>query len=153
MNKSLKILLLTLLFSGCSDIERNGNSAADYEKLRAENDSLRDIITEINTKYVFDSISYRNIFSADNTFKPNSTVLSEIVVVAYSPKENYLVKFDTLISHEKVNPDTLEQRWGGYWFSTVLDKAKKDINVEIKLMNKYGQKDSIVLKDVIEAKN
>ncbi len=77
--------------------------------MRAENDSLRKIVAEINNKYVFDSISFRDIYNPKNTYEPNSDFNIELLVVGYNPSKSYFVKFDSLrgrlnIHEAKNNP-------------------------------------------------
>ncbi|CAN0600242.1 unnamed protein product, partial [Ectocarpus sp. 12 AP-2014] len=72
MTKSIIIVLLTFMIFGCTDINQAENTIAKLESLRTENDSLRKIVADIETKYVFDSISVRDIPDYKNTYKLNS---------------------------------------------------------------------------------
>ena len=54
MNKITIIILLTYLTFICTDTNQSENTIAKIESLRAENDGLRKIVADIETKYVFD---------------------------------------------------------------------------------------------------
>ncbi|WP_233487193.1 hypothetical protein [Tenacibaculum sp. E3R01] len=87
MNKPIIIILSTLLISSCTDINQTENKIAEMEILRAENDSLRKIVAEINNKFVFDSISFRDIYNPKNTYERRSDFNIELLVVGYTPKQ------------------------------------------------------------------
>ena len=149
-----KLHLLTFILLFFTNCEKNKTDKFEQQLdfLKNENDSLKDIISEIDNKYVFDSISYKNDFNPNNTYKLNSTVESHMVIVAYGPNTKF-IKFDSLVDGTKINPDTLDQQYGSYHFSTKLDKEKKIIKVEIETNNKYGKNSTVTLYDIIRTKN
>jgi len=153
MNKPIILLLLISLTFSCSDKIQKENTITKIGKLRAENDSLKKIISEINDKYVFDSISFRDIYSPKNTYKPNSEFEVELLVVGYNPHKSYFVKFDSIVDGEKIKPDTLKQSNGGFKYRTILTKKENEIIIEMNVENEYGRKKSGTLFDNIQIKN
>ncbi|RXP51895.1 hypothetical protein EC396_12090 [Lutibacter sp. HS1-25] len=129
------------------------NTIAKIESLRAENDSLRKIVADINTKYVFDSISFREIYGKDNKYELNAEFDVELLVVGYNPNKSYFVKFDSLVDGQKVNPDTLKQSNGGFKYNTKLTEKENIIRIEMNVDNDYGQKKMGTLFETIRIKN
>ncbi len=153
MKKSIIIVLLTLLISSCKDINQSENKNALIENLREENDSLRKIVADINTKYVFDSISFREIYGKDNKYERNAEFNVELLVVGYNPNKSYFVKFDSLVDGQKVNSDTLKQSNGGFKYNTKLTEKENIIRIEMNVENYYGQKKMGTLFETIRTKN
>ncbi|WP_245583692.1 hypothetical protein [Salinimicrobium xinjiangense] len=153
MNKLLKIVFVALAFYSCTDANQTENTIAQLEILRAENDSLRDIIADVNTKFVFDSISFREIYGKDNRNELNTDFEMELLVVGYNPNKSYFVKYDSIVNGQKFNSDTLLQRNGGFKYSTKLDEKENEIFIEMDIDNEYGQERKALLYDVIRTKN
>ncbi len=126
---------------------------AKIDSLRTENDSLKKVVAEINTKYVFDSISFREIYSPTNTKKLNSEFNVELLVVGYNPKKSFFVKFDSVVNGQKINPDTLKQSNGGFKYKTVLTDTENEIRIDMNIENDFGQKKSGVLYENVRIKN
>ncbi|EGV43565.2 hypothetical protein BZARG_2843 [Bizionia argentinensis JUB59] len=153
MNKLIIIVLLTLLISSCTDINQMENSFAKIENLKKENDSLKKIVADIESKYVFDSISFREIYSKDNKYERNAEFNVELLVVGYNPNKSYFVKFDSLVDGKKINPDTLNQSNGGFKFKTKLTEKENIIRIDMNVENEYGQKKMGTLLETIRIKN
>lgn len=149
--KFLKIFFFSSVFLiGCrSDLQ---SDKSEIEKLKKNNDSLTLILRDIGNKYVFDSISFREIPSLKNTQKINSEYNLELVVVGYSPNRNYFIKYDSIHNNEKINPDTLIQSNGGFKYSTELINNENPIWIEMDMSNEYGKSAKGVLYDVIKVK-
>ncbi len=128
------------------------NQTKTIEGLKKTNDSLTSILKEIEGKYVFDSISFREIPNPKNTTKLNSEYGLELIVVGYSPNKNYFVKYDTIINGKKINPDTLKQSNGGFKYRTKLEDNKTPIWIEMDISNEYGKSKKGTLYDVIKTK-
>lgn len=141
------------LTSSCTDINTRENTIAKLESLQAENDSLKKIMADINSKFVFDSISFRDIYSPKNTYKPNSDFEVELLVVGYNPNKNYFVKFDSIVDGQKINPDTLSQSNGGFKYKTKLTEKENEIRIEMNIENEYGEKRKGTLFDIVRTKN
>tara|TARA_R110002072_G_scaffold302305_1_gene484662 strand:+ start:989 stop:1450 length:462 start_codon:yes stop_codon:yes gene_type:complete len=153
MNKTIIIVFLILLNFSCTDINRTENTIAKLESLRAENDSLKKIIAEIDNKYVFDSISFRDIYSPKNTYELNSDFQIELLVVGYNPSKSYFIKYDSIVEGQKINPDTLSQSNGGFKLNTKLTEKENEIRIEMNVENKFGNKKKGVLYETIRTKN
>jgi len=153
MNKLIIIVLLTILISSCTDINQMENSLAKIENLKKENDSLKKIVADIETKYVFDSISFREIYSKDNKYERNAEFNVELLVVGYNPNKSYFVKFDSLVDGKKINPDTLKQSNGGFKYKTTLTEKENNIRIDMNVENDYGQKKMGTLLETIRTKN
>ncbi len=153
MTKPIIITLLTFLTFSCMDKNHDENTIAKLDSLRAENDSLKKIVAEINNKYVFDSISFREIYGKDNKYERNADFNVELLVVGYNPNKSYFVKFDSLVDGKKVNPDTLKQSNGGFKYNTKLTEKENIIRIEMNVENKYGQKKMGTLLETIRTKD
>ena len=153
MTKTIIIVLLTILTLSCTNINQGENTIAKLENLRAENDSLREIVADIETKYVFDSISFREIYGKDNKYERNAEFSVELLVVGYNPSKSYFVKFDSLVDGKKVNPDTLKQSNGGFKYKTKLTEKENIIRIDMNVENEYGQKKMGTLLETIRTKN
>lgn len=109
-------------------------------KLGLENDSLKNIVNEINNKYVFDSIAFRDIYSNKNTYKLDSEFEVELLVVGYNYNQSFFVKYDSIgIDGRLINPDTIYQKNGGFKVNTILDKKTNPIRISMQINNKYGK--------------
>ena len=153
MTKTIIIVLLTFLTFSCTDINQGENTIAKLKNLRAENDSLRKIIADVETKYVFDSISFREIYGKDNKYERNAEFNVELLVVGYNPNKSYFVKFDSLVDEKKINPDTLKQSNGGFKYNTKLTEKENIIRIDMNVENEYGQKKMGMLLETIRTKN
>ena len=150
--KYLLLIFLLLIISSCEN-EKKENFKDQLESLKTENDSLKNIISEINSKYVFDSISFREIYSKNNKYELNADFEMEILVVAYNPKKSYFIKYDSIVNNKKVNADTLEQSNGGFKYKTKLTKEINDIWIEMNIENEFGKNRKAVLLETISTKN
>ncbi|MBA6154898.1 hypothetical protein H3Z82_19445 [Gelidibacter gilvus] len=120
------------------------NTIAKLENLKAENDSLRKIVADIETKYVFDSISVRDIPNYENTYELNSKIKGEIIFIGYNNKSkgSRVIMVDSIAYNpEKLfNPDTLKLMNGGYKYEIELNDQEVTWKADIKIQNEYGQK-------------
>ena len=153
MNKTIIIILLSFLSFSCVDINQGENTFSTLENLRVENDSLKKILEDISTKYVFDSISFREIYGKENKYERNADFKVELLVVGYNPNRSYFVKFDSLVNGQKINPDTLKQSNGGFKYKTKLTKKENIIRIEMNVENEYGQKKMGTLFETIRTRN
>ena len=135
---------MTFMIFGCTDINQAENTIAKLESLRAENDSLRKIVADIETKYVFDSISLRDIPDYKNTYKLDSKIKGEIVFIGYNmdlEKSRVIMVDSVTYNPEKLhNPDTLKLQNGGYKYEIKLNDKEITWKADIKVENEYGQK-------------
>ena len=156
MHKHLLILILTLLVFNCTDSKQLTNLKLEIDQLRAENDSLKTIVADINKKFVFDSITVRDIPSYKNTYELNSDVLGEIVFVGYNNdrENNYAILVDSVTYNPKklYNPDTLTLKNGGYHYQTIMDSENIYWKADIQTSHKYGKKYGGVLYNTAKMK-
>ena len=143
MIKSVIVSLLLCLTISCSDNNQAEETTVTIERLQKENDSLKKIISEVNNKYVFDSISVRDIPSFKNRYELNSEITGEIVFVGYNlNNESHVVKFDS-VNYENgrtlYNPDTLQNVKGGYRYTKILTSEVNTFHADLKTENTIGK--------------
>ena len=154
MTKFIKVILLTLIFASCSDKESTETNLAKLETLRAENDSLKELLADLETKYVFDSISVRDIPSYQNTYKIGTEVKGEIVFVGYNTNTNsYIIKSDSIERNGSkiLQVDTLENLDGGYLYNKLLTTDYNTFRADLRTENKYGRAFEVNLSKAIRA--
>ncbi len=142
MTKFIKVILLTLIFTSCSDKENTATTLAKLEILRAENDSLKEVLADLETKYVFDSISVRDIPSYQNTYKIGTEVKGEIVFVGYNAnQDSYVIKVDSIERNGSrvLQKDTLKNVDGGYFYQKLLTSDYNTFSADLRTENKYGK--------------
>ena len=142
MTKAILIIFLIFSVFSCTDINQVENNLALMENLRAENDSLKKIVAEINDKYVFDSISVRDIPSYKNTYRMNSKVSGELVFVGYniSKKTNVILVDSFSYNPKKLhNPDSLKMKKGGFVYETVLNADRIYLEGIMETKNEFGR--------------
>lgn len=148
--KNIFLLLFVGLIVGC-----NNNVKNDYDKLKFKNDSLIKIIEGLNSKYIFDSITVRDIPSYKNTYEKGSYVDGEIVIVAYSTNKLTNVVFGDSIYYKGSNlklknPDTLELQKGGFRYSKKIEDTLI-IQGAVNISNDYGQELQIPIRSLIKS--
>ncbi len=154
MRGLITILLFIVLIVGCNKTtNKDGEIIAELESLRAENDSLNRIISAIESKYVFDSISVRDIPSYKNVYEPNSKITGEIVFVGYNlNSKSWAITFDS-INYDNgrllINPDTLLNINGGYKYEKVLTSDLNTVRADLKTENEYGRPFNVVYHTII----
>src|SRR5690606_1658861 len=155
MNKAIIILLLSILTFSCTSINQNVDIIAQLESLREENDSLKNILAEINNKYVFDSISFRDILNYNNSYDLNTQVEGEIVFVGYNTNKKSRVIFVDSLSTNSIrklsNPDTIYPVRGGYKYSKTLNSKKMKISAYLECDSDYGKSFSFPMTTLIIA--
>ncbi|MDB4292125.1 hypothetical protein N9954_01865 [Maribacter sp.] len=132
MRKSLLFLLLILFVSSCTDINNGEDMMAKIERLKIENDSLKNMVAEINDRNVFDSITIRNIPHYQNTDKINALYKTEIVFVGYNGDgSSSIILKDSIIiekGHKVLQLDTLRMKKGGFWLERLLKFEKNSFS-------------------------
>ncbi|NQY30149.1 MAG: hypothetical protein HRT69_11850 [Flavobacteriaceae bacterium] len=123
------------------------------EALKSENDSLKNILSELNNKYIFDSISLHNVYNKKNTYDLNSNFEMELMVIGYSPNKSYFVAYDSIVNGRKINLDTLIQEKGRFKYNTTLNKKKITIRMDYNIQNEFGQNEMGWLIDKVKIKN
>ncbi len=145
--------ILILFFISCFNFSCNENNSqeqqtTELETLRLENDSLRKIVADINEKYVFDSISVRDIPSYKNEYNLNSKITGEIVFVGYNLNDkSWAIKFDSTNYDNGrilINPDTLKNINGGYRYEKNLNSEFNTMRADLKTENEFGKPFNVV---------
>ncbi len=142
--KILLIAVLSIIFSNCSENNQSGNLTVEIENLRTENDSLKNILAEINNKYIFDSITIRDIASRENTNKLNSVYKAEIMFVGYNTNGKSTMVIGDSINYENgteivVNGDSLKRRKGSFFLEKKLTGEINKFWGILRTENKYGK--------------
>ncbi|MDO6813262.1 hypothetical protein [Tenacibaculum soleae] len=118
--------------------------------LENENDSLKNILKELEGKYIFDSIAFRDIYSKKNTNKLNSELEIELLVVGFNSNQTFFTKFDSINKEgDIINPVSLKQKNGGFKYKTKLRSNRNSINIDMNINSKYGKSKTGRLHDVI----
>ncbi|PNW25388.1 hypothetical protein BKP44_19685 [Formosa algae] len=110
------------------------------------------MVSEINNKYVFDSIFVKTSNNPENTLKLNSDYKMDIMIVGYNLDKSYLVAYDKE-NDEKINLDTLSHKKGIYKYNTKLTNDLNKVFIDLHVENEYGQKVMGTLMDHIKIKN
>lgn len=155
MIKNILFLILIITISGCEEVNRTKNLLYKVEELKAENDSLKNILSEIENKYVFDSIKYRIIPNPDNTKKLNSEYEFEFIAVGYNSNNDSIFEFDKTTNSigTEINAYSMTKKNGGITVKTKLIKPRNRISFDIDYENKYGKKMKFKADDLIKVKN
>lgn len=146
------ISVCSFLFLGCKD----SSQTLIIKELKTKNDSLNRVLNELNQKYIFDSISIRDIPSHQNTYQRNTDIAGEIVIVGFNKNQKTNVILADSISYDPEirlhNPDTLKMKNGGFVYEK---KLKDSLNLKgiIEFGNKHGKNHQALYNTVIIAKN
>ncbi|WP_431167764.1 hypothetical protein [Tenacibaculum halocynthiae] len=142
------LFFCAIIYTSC-----NTELKSNYNQLKSENDSLKMILKELNNKYIFDSISFRDIYSKKNTKRLNSEFEIELLVVGYNFNQSFFTKYDSIDEKGRmVNPMKLKQINGGFKYKTILKSDENLINIEMDIRSKYGKSRSGKLHDKIIVK-
>src|SRR5690606_21933639 len=115
--------LFSNLFLGCN----GSNESLTIKNLQIRNDSLENILSIMNQKYIFDSIAIRDIPSYKNSYQKGTEIMGEIVIVGYSNnnQKTNVVLADSIAYAPNIklyNPDTLIMKNGGFvYFKELQD--------------------------------
>lgn len=146
------ISICCLLLLGCGD----SGQKLIIKDLEAKNDSLNNVLDELNQKYIFDSISIRDIPSHQNTYLRNTDIVGEIVIVGFNRNKKTNVILADSISYDPEirlhSPDTLEMKNGGFVYDKILNDSLHLRGI-IELGNKYGKSHQALYNTVIRAKD
>lgn len=152
LKKIFIISLFSILFLGCN----KSNESLTIKDLQIKNDSLIEIISEMNQKYIFDSIAIRDIPSYKNRYEKGTEIIGEIVIVGYNNNQKTNVVLADSITYKPniklYNPDTLKIKNGGFVYSKNL---KDSLNLQglINVGNRYGKSHQFLYNTIIKVKN
>lgn len=152
LKKIFFISLFSILFLGCN----TSNESLTIKDLQLKNDSLKEIISQMNQKYIFDSIAIRDIPSYKNIYEKNTEIIGEIVIVGYNNNQKTnVVLADSIVYKPNIklyNPDTLKMKNGGYVYTKEL---KDSLNLQglIRVGNRYGKDHQFLYNTIIKVKD
>jgi|GEM_PF-2334678 len=143
MNKLIILSFLSFFYLSCGDNERTGNLESEIERLLHRNDSLERIVNGIKDKYVFDSLTVRQIPNYANTNKLNSIYKQEIVFVGYNAngKTSVIIGDSTYFDNglKVFDGDTLISKKGAFQHKIKLVKDKNFYGGILKTENEFGK--------------
>ena len=137
-NNIPQFLLIFLLFFSCilfSCNSNTGDSDSELIKIKKERDSLKFLLSEIDQKYVFDSIRLITEPSPDNLLIPGSEYNLKFYFIGFN-KDTYFLDNNTL--NEASNDSLLPDR-GIFHYSTTLDANKNEFEGFISTNSKFGK--------------
>jgi hypothetical protein len=146
------IIIFSNLFLGCN----GSNESLTIKNLQRRNDSLENILSIMNQKYIFDSITIRDIPSYKNSYQKGTEIMGEIVIVGYSNnnQKTNVVLADSIAYAPNIklyNPDTLIMKNGGFvYFKELQDSLS--LKGLINVGNKYGKSHQFLYNTMIKAK-
>ncbi len=151
------LIIIVSLISSCQNNRQIEKLESEIQTLKLHNDSLRKITDRIKEKYVFDSLSIRNIPNYENTNKLNSLYKEEIVFVGYNINGRTSVILGDSLSFENgievANPDTLELKNGGFQNIMELKKSQNHYSGILQSENEFGKPVVKTISSIIQAKN
>ena len=137
------ILFLVILLSSCQNNQHFEKLKLEIEVLKKHNDSLKKITEIIKNKYVFDSITIRQIPDYRNTYKLNSIFREEFVLVGYNKNQKTSVIIGDSLSFNGgikiINGDTLKLNKGGFQNILKLKKNRNHYKGIIQAENEFGK--------------
>ncbi len=157
MKVILFLIANVILFSSCQNNQRIEKLESENQILKLRNGSLRKITDGIKEKYVFDSLTIRQIPHYENTYLRNSEFKEEIVFVGYNlyGKTSVIIgdslKFENGI--EVINPETLEFKNGGFQNIIELNQKQNPYSGILQSENEYGKTFKTTVKSIVQTKN
>ena len=132
------------------------NLHVEIGKLRIENDSLKNIVADIEQKYVFDSLTIRSIPNDKNSNKIDSIYKTEIVFVGYNTdgKSTVVIGDSTIYVNGMqtvANGDSLIMKKGGFLLERKLLSKKNNFWGILRTENKYGKPYSVTMLTSVKA--
>lgn len=137
INILVYFMFIITMFS-CVDI-----SSEELKQLRLENTVLRKILSEVSTKYIFDSISISQNHKNTNTYKIGSYYESEMSLLAFGENSLKVYEYDTLSNNpmRSLGNINLTSKKGNFILRKKLKDSMTNINVRFELSSKYGNKE------------
>ena len=143
MNKLIIIILLPIIFFSCQNKNQTEKLLAEIEVLKERNDSLEKVVNGIKDKYVFDSLTFRQIPHYGNTNKLNSIHQEEFVFVGYNAngRTSVVIGDSTYFDNgmKIYDGDTLLLKKGGFEHKIKLTQDRTAYRGILKTENEYGK--------------
>ena len=153
MNKLFIIIALTIVLFGCQNNKRTEKLQAEIEALKERNNSLESIVDGIKDKYVFDSLTIRQIPHYENTNKLNSIYKEEFVFVGYNDngKTSIVIGDSTYLDNgmKVFNGDSLNLKNGAFQHTLKLEQDRNSYGGIIKMENDYGKSYEVPFRSLI----
>tara|TARA_R110000822_G_scaffold310264_1_gene442410 strand:- start:994 stop:1470 length:477 start_codon:yes stop_codon:yes gene_type:complete len=143
MKKLIVPIVLSIVLFGCQNRHQTEKLEAEIEGLKKRNDSLKSIVNKIKDKYVFDSLTIRQIPHYGNTNKLNSIHQEEFVFVGYNAngKTSVVIGDSTYFDNgmKIYNGDTLLLKKGGFEHKIKLTQERTSYRGILKTENELGK--------------
>jgi len=127
---------------------------AEIESLKFKNDSLKNLLSEIDDKYVFDSIKSRIIPNPENSYKLNSDYEFELVFAGFNASKDSTTHYEeSTFNGRKTNAYTITNNNGGIKIKTKLTEELNYIVFDVDERNRFGKSIMAKCSDRIKVKN
>jgi len=149
-----KILVILILLISCNS-EKNkeiNELKSETFSLKKKNDSLTNILKELNNKYIFDSISIKFESNKKDSFKEGDNYEADLYIVANNLQEFFFVKYDTIKERKKVNERMLKSKEGVYKLTKKLEKGQNWIYTDLYIESQYGKSKHATIRDLVKVK-
>ncbi|WP_339918483.1 hypothetical protein [Yeosuana marina] len=133
----INLLLISAIFISCNSSSKD----SELIKITKERDSLQGLLSEIDQKYVFDSIRLVTEPNPDNLLIPGSEYNLKFYFIGYN-KDTYFVEDDSL---NKVSKDSLFPDRGIFHYNTLLMPDQNEFEGLISTNSKFGKNYKAVL--------
>jgi hypothetical protein len=153
MKKLLTIIIFPVIFFSCQNYNSTEKLVAEIKDLQERNDSLAIIVNSIKDKYIFDSLTFRQIPDYRNTNKMNSVFQTEFVFVGYNAngKTSVIIGDSTSLDNgmKIYKGDTLASEKGGFKYEIKLTQDRTSFGGILKTQNDYGKSYKIPFRSLV----
>ncbi|ASO05416.1 hypothetical protein [Arenibacter algicola] len=143
MKKLILIICLPIILFSCQNKNQTEKLVAEIKDLKQRNDSLEKVVNGIKDKYVFDSLTIRQIPHYGNTNKLNSIHQEEFVFVGYNSngKTSVVIGDSTYFDNgmKIYDGDSLPLKNGGFEHKIKLTQDRTSYRGILKTENDYGK--------------
>ena len=141
-NINSKLLLVLLLFISYINISCNSDyTNSELVEIKRERDSLQVLLSEIEQKYVFDSIRLVVDQSPENLLTPGSEYNLKFYFIGFN-RNSYFAETD---SPNKAFEDSIFSDRGIFHYNTVLDGNNNEFKGFISTNGRFGKNYEAVL--------
>jgi len=153
MKRLTIITVFAILLFSCQNSNRTEKLEAEVKSLKYRSDSLQNIVNGIKDKYVFDSLTIRQIPYYANTNKLNSIYREEFVFVGYNAngKTSVIIGDSTYFDNgmRVFKGDTLVSKKGAFQHEIKLTQDRTFYGGILKTENDYGKTHEIPFRSAV----